>query len=45
MKYPKTDKGFMSAAEALLKGLPKSNKVLELKLSHGKFYEPIALSG
>ena len=38
MKCPKIDEGFMSAAEGLLKGLPKNNKELQLKLSHGRFY-------
>ena len=43
MKSPKTVKGLLSAAEAIWKGLPKDNKILQLKLSHDKFFEPIAL--
>ena len=44
MKNPKTEKGLLSAAQHLVNGLSTKNKVLQLKLSHGKFYEPIALS-
>ena len=44
MNNPKTEKGLLSAAQHLVNGLSTKNKVLQLKLSHGKFYEPIALS-
>ena len=44
MKNPKTEKWLLSAAQHLVNGLSTKNKVLQLKLSHGKFYEPIALS-
>ena len=44
MKSTKTVKGLLSVAEALWKGLLKeNNKILQLKLSHGKSFEPIAL--
>ena len=44
MKNLNTEKGLLSAAQHLVNGLSTKNKVLQLKLLHGKFYEPIALS-
>ena len=41
MTCPKTEKGFMFAAD-FVEGTPK-RKVIQIKLSHGKFYEPVAL--
>ena len=42
IKNPKTDRGFISLAKSIVTPEKPSN-ILQMKLDHGKFYEPIAI--